>query len=233
MPPIAALDHPRLALAWRRRFVMALALAAFVLLITRSLAGIPPLLRHGGGAASLTLAIVCLWFILDSIRPWVGGEDDREAAQMRALAGSRAHAALVRLAAGGWLYMWAAGISPIPIPPVTLDLSEVLVGFFLAGLFLPVAFAAWNESEGTPAVGPAALIRSRFAGDQALGHWISAGLFALCAALAVFAASPVAADSAAGRAFLLAAVALIVVAAGAILWLWGQIERRRSGNVQK
>lgn len=227
----AAQDYPRLSLTWRRRFVRLLTLAAAGILITRSLAGIPPLVRYAGGALCLVLAVAALWFLLDSIRPWLAREGDADAATLRVLAGSRAHPGLVWLAAGGWLYMWAAEVSRFPLPTVQLDLSELLVGLFLTGLFLPVAVVAWVEPEHGRAVGPIALAQARFRGGLAVGHWFVAGLVGLCIALIVFAASPLHTNSAFGRVFMLTAVGLLIAAAFGVLALLIQNERSQKGDV--
>lgn len=219
-------EPPRLTLIWRRRFVRVLAVAAAGLLVTRSLAGIPPVLRYGSAVVCMVMAVAALWYLLDSIRPWLAAEGDEEAAALRSLAGARAHTGLVWLAAAGWLYMWASEAGRAPLPQVQLDLSEVLVGFFLAGIFLPVAIVAWCEPDRGRTTNPSGLLRTRFSGGDAVAHRIAAGLAALCTALAIFAASPIGIDSAAGRTFLLAALALIVAATFAILWLWIQGERR-------
>ena len=222
---------PILSLAWRRLFVVLLSVTSGALLAARSLDGGAPQLRHIVTAVCLILATASMWFLADAIRPWLAPPDNAVAQRVRAHAGSRAHAGLLWMTAGAWLYLWAATAHPGVLPAVRVAIADLLVTVFLVGLLLPVAIVAWREPDADHAMGPSALLRSRFSGPDAGGHKIVAGLMLLTGILLGLAGDTERRESPLGRAVLIAALVFIIAASVAISWQLLLHDRRGGEDV--
>lgn len=222
-----------LSLVWRRRFVLLLFATASGLVAIRILAGVPAQLRHAGAIICIVFATVAIWFLADAIGPWLAPANDSAARSLRTEAVSRAHSAVVWLAAFAWLYLQGSTAQPNVFPAVFFEPADLLLGVILIGLLLPIALVAWREPEGERTLGPGSLLRARFSGAEASGHRLAAGLMALSAGLLAVAAEPDRLRSPPGRVMLLFMLALIVAATVRIGWLLLLYDRRGDRDVKR
>lgn len=178
----------RLSLAWRRTLVAILATAGVGGVLLELAAADQARLVYGGKLLLGAVAVVCLWLLADTLRPWLAGE--QAAVEERAHADAavrRAYAIVFWVAVAIVVYLQVAGATGLTAQGEderAMHLLSLLLGLVL---LLPLAVAAWDDVSPAGAVeeplSPWSLTLARLRGPSARAHGFGLGAFAVAGAL--------------------------------------------------